>query len=206
MNLIKDYFNLRNEWLYVLYCESNKWYIGKSSNLFQRLDDHSNMKGAVWTTKYKPISLIQIKPLEGDFHEDLVVKEYMRKYGIDNVRGGAYSSTILFDYQIKSLQKEIIHASNCCFRCGKPGHMIKDCIQINANNAINTANNAINTVNNAINPANNTANNAIDNTLNLNDEKGNNLTNKRKRSDSMNGSCRCFKCGEEGHFALNCCK
>jgi hypothetical protein len=49
------------------------------------------------------------------------------KYGIDNVRGGAYTKLELEDWQIKSLNHEFTSSSDLCFHCGKPGHFANSC-------------------------------------------------------------------------------
>ena len=61
------------------------------------------------------------------FDEDKYVKEYMAKYGIENVRGGTYSNIVLDDNSILVLEKEIRHSKNLCTRCGRNTHFIKHC-------------------------------------------------------------------------------
>ena len=46
--------------IYVLELENNKYYIGKTNSLELRLDSHFNGRGCKWTTKYKPIKLIEL--------------------------------------------------------------------------------------------------------------------------------------------------
>jgi hypothetical protein len=58
----------------------------------------------------------------------------MAKYGIDNVRGGSYTSIKLDDLEKEVLNREIWGAQNKCSRCGRSGHFVKDCY---ANSDIN---------------------------------------------------------------------
>ena len=49
-----------------------------------------------WLAKYKIIQLQLIENSRNQSDEDLYIKRYMRKYGIDNVRGG-YNAKIKLD-------------------------------------------------------------------------------------------------------------
>ena len=51
----------------------------------------------------------------------------MDKYGIDNVRGGSYSSTNLSESQIKNLHHINKSHNDKCFNCGKKGHFMNIC-------------------------------------------------------------------------------
>ena len=113
--------------IYILKLKENKYYIGKTKNIEKRWNDHIAGNGSGWTKKYKPISLIKTVLSTSYFDEDKYVKEYMSKYGIKNVRGGAYSNIELDDNCISVLEKEIRHSKNLCTRCGRDTHFIKDC-------------------------------------------------------------------------------
>lgn len=49
-------------YIYVLKLTNNKYYIGKTLNPDFRLYSHFDSNGSIWTTKYKPISVIEIIP------------------------------------------------------------------------------------------------------------------------------------------------
>ncbi len=113
--------------IYILKQENNKYYIGKSKNVNNRILDHFINSGAAWTRKYKPISVEAIYQMNSIFDEDNYTKQYMLKYGIDNVRGGSYVQVILPEETKKMLQKELYGLKDLCYNCGLPGHFIKDC-------------------------------------------------------------------------------
>ena len=113
--------------IYILKLREGKYYIGKTKNVEKRFNEHIAGNGSGWTKKYKPISLIKSIVSTSYFDEDKYVKEYMAKYGIENVRGGTYSNIDLDANCISVLQKEIRHSKNLCTRCGRDTHFIKDC-------------------------------------------------------------------------------
>lgn len=112
--------------IYVLCLEGGRYYVGKSANIVNRLQQHLN-GGCAWTRKYKPISLEKTIVNVSSFEEDKVTKEYMSKYGIDKVRGGSYVEVELSEFQIETLNVEIRAATDLCTRCGRKGHWVKDC-------------------------------------------------------------------------------
>jgi len=113
--------------IYILKLISNKFYVGKSQNPIKRFLEHINGKGSTWTTKYKPKEIFKIIPNASPFDEDRYVKEYMNEYGIENVRGGSYVKEVLDDIEKYTIKKEIRIATNCCLKCGRKGHFVKNC-------------------------------------------------------------------------------
>ena len=114
--------------VYVLKLEHGKYYIGKTTRpIFRRITEHFYENGSEWTRHYKPVHVLEVIDNANEFDEDKYTKIYMKKYGIDNVRGGSYTRTELLDYQLKSLQDEFCTVDNLCFKCNKPGHFVKDC-------------------------------------------------------------------------------
>ena len=113
--------------VYVLKLESGRYYVGKTDDVKKRFEEHQNGRGSAWTNRYAPLSLVETRKNVSSFEEDKVTKEYMAKYGIDKVRGGAYVSMELDESQRSALETEIRSATDKCTNCGHHGHFVKDC-------------------------------------------------------------------------------
>ena len=113
--------------IYVLELINKKYYIGKTDIPEFRLDAHFDNNGSAWTKKYKPQNILEIIPDRDEFDEDKYTKIYMKKFGIDNVRGGLYSQINLNRDQLISIKREFISSMDECFGCGLNGHFIKNC-------------------------------------------------------------------------------
>lgn len=114
--------------IYVLKCDRDKYYIGKTSNLNLRIQEHfSDKGGSAWTSVHHPISMVETIECKSPSDEDRITKEYMKKYGIENVRGGSYTSVVLPEHEIMVLEKEIQTELNACYRCGRTNHFIDKC-------------------------------------------------------------------------------
>lgn len=113
--------------IYVLKLQHGKYYIGKSADSVKRYQKHITGAGSSWTRLHNPVSLIETRPERSPLDEDTVTKEYMFKYGIDNVRGGSYVTIELSAAQHRLIQKEFWSAKGLCTQCGKVGHFVKDC-------------------------------------------------------------------------------
>lgn len=123
--MLKHYYIMTN--IYILRLEGGKYYVGKSEDVINRYQQHMNGSGSSWTRKYKPISLEKTIENASPFDEDKITKEYMSKYGIDNVRGGSYVEITLSEFQNETLKTEIWAAKDLCTQCGRAGHFVKDC-------------------------------------------------------------------------------
>jgi len=113
--------------IYVLRLQEGKYYVGKTDDIDKRYQQHVKGYGSAWTKKYKPISIERTIQNASSFDEDKYTKEYMSKYGIDNVRGGSYVQITLSEFHINALKMEIWGAKNLCSQCGRSGHFVKDC-------------------------------------------------------------------------------
>lgn len=124
------------KYIYILKCENDKYYIGRSNDPEQRFINHVNGSGSVWTRKYNPIELFDSFENTSKFLEDDTTKSYMMKYGIENVRGGSYCQIELPDFQIQALEHEFKSVNDHCFNCGDPGHFSNNCTKNKINNIL----------------------------------------------------------------------
>jgi len=122
--------------IYILKLENNKYYVGRSNNAELRIKKHFSGNGSAWTNKYKPIKPIKIINDCDNYDEDKITKQYMSKYGIDNVRGGSYCQIVLSDDVKQFITNEINNVKNVCFKCGQAGHFINYCPNKNTSSDI----------------------------------------------------------------------
>lgn len=115
--------------IYVLKLEQNKYYVGRTNDLHQRLNEHQSSTASIWTKMYKMVDVEEV--YKGDvFDEEKYVIKYMAIYGIDNVRGGSYSNLVLtYDQQLQ-IKKSIATAENKCFACSSAAHFTSNCKEI----------------------------------------------------------------------------
>jgi predicted GIY-YIG superfamily endonuclease len=113
--------------VYVLLCQHDKYYIGRSNVPELRILQHFRDHGSGWTRLHPPAKILKIYKNCTRFDEDKYTKEYMSIYGIENVRGGSYCQLDLSDELYHTLLRELRNASDLCTRCGRGGHFVKDC-------------------------------------------------------------------------------
>jgi len=114
-------------YIYILKCENDKYYIGKTKNYQYRFEQHKNGIGSHWTRLHKPCKILKIIPCHDCFDEDKYTKIYMLKYGIDNVRGGSYTQETISDSCREFIEKEFITAQDLCYICKQNGHFANNC-------------------------------------------------------------------------------
>lgn len=93
--------------IYILKLEGNRYYIGYTSDPKKRINEHLNGNGCSFTKKYKPIAVEKIKYNDDPNKVDKYVIKYMKKFGINNVRGGTYKDEKFSDELKLKLKKEL---------------------------------------------------------------------------------------------------
>ena len=85
----------------MLELEDGKWYVGITTQTPEaRFEQHSSgFTGAAWTKLHKPIKIFDRKflgdldEIDAKLYEARVTRAYMKKYGVNNVRGGDLAQT-----------------------------------------------------------------------------------------------------------------
>lgn len=113
--------------IYVLKLENDKYYVGKTSNLEARIEQHKNEQNCEWIIKYPFVSLLSSHNQTSIHDENNTALEMIETYGLDNVRGG-----FLCYMQVNIWQKTIIRRMlnsiyDRCYFCSKKDHFYKDC-------------------------------------------------------------------------------
>lgn len=104
----------RYQSIYVLKLDGGYHYVGKTGKpVEERINQHFNNKSlsygkqSSWITAHPYRSTVSSKDWRNDFDEDLYTKMYMSIMGIDNVRGGSYSSTDISVHMREYLEQSL---------------------------------------------------------------------------------------------------
>ena len=93
--------------IYVLRLHNDKWYVGRTGNVERRFEQHMNGDGAKWTFLHKPINIHETRDIITEDDEDMITREYMKQFGIYNVRGGKYCSVEFKSFNIRDIKNDI---------------------------------------------------------------------------------------------------
>lgn len=126
-------------YIYVLFLEQDKYYVGRSLKPMTRTGDHlastifdnKLCKGSAWTRMYPPTKILEVNASYDEFDEDRYTIKYMRDKGIDNVRGGSFCELNLSRENVVTLEKMLAGAEDRCYYCGSKDHFIGSCPQKN---------------------------------------------------------------------------
>lgn len=115
--------------IYKLNLENGKKYVGKTTDVDRRMDQHFSGNGSKVTKKFKPIDGKTIDEVPGFFSDDVeqeYTEDYIEKYGYNNVRGGYYTNSQTLE---KNNKKRYVTKKKQmkCYKCGKYGHYANQC-------------------------------------------------------------------------------
>ena len=170
--------------LYVLQLESGKYYIGKTDDVPNRYRQHKNGQGSEWTKIYKPTKMLETRDITSEHDENNVTKDYMKKYGIENVRGGSYCQTTLGATTFEFLKRETRGNSDACFKCGNYGHFARDCDESSSEEEEQVW------VSNCCKKEFTNLTRAV--------------THERKCTEKQSKEPVCYRCGRKGHYSPDC--
>jgi predicted GIY-YIG superfamily endonuclease len=125
-----EVIDLENTGIYVLALENGFFYVGKSSDIEARLQQHFSGDGAQFTRLYRPLEEIEtITPRMDDLEawERIETLEQALVHGIDKVRGHRFTSVHLSMQQRKCFFEEVVERYDLCRRCGRDSHMVNEC-------------------------------------------------------------------------------
>lgn len=103
-----DNLDLTRSYVYVLELENGRYYVGRTSNFIQRMNEHFKEGGALYTKKYRPIKIKEVIAEKTKYDERDKTLEYMEKYGWENVRGYAWCRENLSKKPIIRENKNIV--------------------------------------------------------------------------------------------------
>ena len=120
--------------IYILRLQQGKYWVGYTTELICSIKAFIDLND--WVVAYKPESIYKIIPAKA-YRLDYEVKELMADAGIDNVRGGSWSDSVLPTSVIRTLTTEIIgNPDKICFMCQKQGHYVQDCPEDDSGDSI----------------------------------------------------------------------
>lgn len=128
---------MATEKVYVLQLEHERIYVGTTTNVLERLAEHLQGKGSVWTKQYDVLDVLEVLAGGKDVEKTKTL-EYMKKVGWWNVRGAAWTSVDM-KRAPNELLLDISVCRNChceghatcnfefCTRCGRTSHTLERC-------------------------------------------------------------------------------
>lgn len=140
------------------------------------------VSGAEFTKTFPPVRVHETKPKKSTLDELTTTLEYMKKYGIQNVRGSKYVQVELTQEQIYEIKTSFWSTfKNMCQRCGRTTHLAKDC---NAKTDVDK--------------------DRIPVSMTERRDETKKVTKKAGRSPKTFPRGSCFRCGHDSHYADSC--
>ena len=100
-----DNLDLTKNYIYVLKLVDDRYYVGRTSNILKRMEEHFTVGGAVYTKKYKPLKIIEVIEELTNEDERFKTLEVMERYGWEKVRGACWCCLEIKEPNIKKNKK-----------------------------------------------------------------------------------------------------
>jgi hypothetical protein len=121
------------EFIYTLRLTDDCYYVGRTTDPNRTLAQHRSdgRMTRAWTSLHVPLvgkeAFVELEVMRDNRHEDDKTLEYMEKYGIDKVRGGAFCQIQLPPEQRSTIESMLRGGNNQCYECGNTNHYVNDC-------------------------------------------------------------------------------
>lgn len=118
--------------IYVLQLGDSKKYVG-STRCFTTELRHMINDNVVssWVREHGFKAIHCLFPMDNEKdllkEEETIMYDMMRKYGIENVRGGAFNNIDMTNEEVEVVMKIIGHRHDVCLKCGSSKHYAVDC-------------------------------------------------------------------------------
>jgi hypothetical protein len=102
--------------IFLLELEHGKFYAGASSDPVKALEEYReglHVFGSRWTQIHRPVRLREVVRVARVEELDVYVRKWMLQYGVENVRGGSWSSPRLTDKDRQVLSIELPRQGGC---------------------------------------------------------------------------------------------
>jgi len=121
----------KNEGVYILELAEGRVYVGYSTDMRKRVQQHMAGQGSAYTRAFPPTGVVLPRlgcvsgsPEAAERDETL---RYMFLRGIQAVRGWRYVRVEMSDADVDEAETNIRELYDLCRRCGHPGHFITQC-------------------------------------------------------------------------------
>jgi predicted GIY-YIG superfamily endonuclease len=119
------------EGIYILELAQGRVYVGHSSDMRRRLQQHMSGQGAAFTKAFPPTGVLlpRLGKVTGSAEaagRDETLR-YMFLRGIPLVRGWKYTRVYMADDEQRDAEENIRELFDLCRRCGHPGHFVTQC-------------------------------------------------------------------------------
>jgi predicted GIY-YIG superfamily endonuclease len=109
------------EYIYILECQQNKYFIGKTYNIQIEYNEHLDGTFCNLTNEFKPLSIHCILDINTNININIVIAKYILKYGKENIY------FIDEPYINKKDIKNILKSKDKSCICNKSDHWINKC-------------------------------------------------------------------------------